>query len=212
MIPEMWDWHMEYSPNHPVLVYTDDDGSQKALTWKHVTPAIHRAGFFIRSELDVAFDERPIVAILTASGELQCDSDIYDTGLTTIIDTISYYVTQCGILRSNCIAFPISPRNSPAAIAHLLNKVGVGLLLLGHENHHQKLASDAFANMQENGWHKPKHARMPLFEDLFKDEKSPRFLPRLNPRPEDIGIIIHSSGVYPRSSLKRPSLKDRSFT
>lgn len=68
LLPEIWDWHFEYSPNHPVFAYTEDDGTEKVLHWREVVPGIHRAGALMRSLLTRSSESRPIVAILSASG------------------------------------------------------------------------------------------------------------------------------------------------
>ena len=48
-----------------------------------------------------------------------------------------------GIMRANYTVFPISIRNSPAAVAHLLNQVGVDHVLVGPERVSQDLANEA---------------------------------------------------------------------
>ncbi|THH29838.1 hypothetical protein EUX98_g4346 [Antrodiella citrinella] len=167
MIPEVWDWHLKYSPNHPVFIYTDDDGKEKVLYWRDIVPE--------------PLDSRPTVSILAAS------------------DTITYYTLLAGIIRADCIAFPISPRNSAAAVAHLLTKTNGHLLLIGPENNHQQLAKDAFQIMKEAGTPIPRFHNAPIFEDLIKDKPDPhlKLLPRVRFRPEDTSFIVHSSAVAP---------------
>ena len=43
ILPHVWDWHYETSPDHPVMVYSDDDGSTTIIRMKEVVHAIHRA-------------------------------------------------------------------------------------------------------------------------------------------------------------------------
>lgn len=73
-----------------------------------------------------------------------------------------------GVMRANCVVFPISPRNSAAAVAHLLSKTTVALLLVGPEAYHQQLAEAAFQIMKEAGTHIPIHHTTPVFQDLIK--------------------------------------------
>ncbi|TCD70281.1 putative NRPS-like protein biosynthetic cluster [Steccherinum ochraceum] len=176
MVPDVWDWHLEYSPNHPVFVYTEGDGKEKVLAWRDVTPGIHRAGALIQSKIEASPGNRPIVAVLAAS------------------DSITYYLVQAGTVRANYIAFPISPRNSPAAVAHLLKKVGVSFLFIGPENNHQQLAAAAFKCLEAEGVSVPDHCNMPVYEDLMGPEHQTKLLPRYDYRPEETSIIIHSSG------------------
>lgn len=68
-LPEIWDWHLEYSPNHPLFVYNEKDGSQTTLYFREAIHAIHRAGWLVRSRLPEAIlDTRPVIAILAMSG------------------------------------------------------------------------------------------------------------------------------------------------
>lgn len=47
--------------------------------------------------------------------------------------------TFVGVLMTGHTIFPVSPRNSPVAIAHLLRKTGVTHLLIGREPAFQTL-------------------------------------------------------------------------
>ncbi|KAH9841045.1 uncharacterized protein C8Q71DRAFT_742955, partial [Rhodofomes roseus] len=49
------------------------------------------------------------------------------------------------IMRANHVAFPISPRNSPLAVARLINKAGVSHVLVGREQAMQDLVNEALA-------------------------------------------------------------------
>lgn len=47
-IPEIYDWHYENSPDHPLFVYADDSGRSTTITWKDVVRATHKLGRAIR--------------------------------------------------------------------------------------------------------------------------------------------------------------------
>ena len=69
-LPEIWDWHLEHSPEHPLFVYLDGDGSEKVLLFRDAIYAMHRTGRILRSHIPESLTKtRPIVAIVAISGE-----------------------------------------------------------------------------------------------------------------------------------------------
>ncbi|TCD65683.1 putative NRPS-like protein biosynthetic cluster [Steccherinum ochraceum] len=178
-MPEIWDWHLEYSPEHPLFVYSDEDGNERIVKIREAVHGMHRAGWIIRSRLPESLvDIRPVIAILAAT------------------DTITYFLTEAGMMRANCIIFPISPRNSPAAVAHLLNQTHAQHVIVGSEPALQSLAEAAFEQLQNQELPIPDSSDIPCFEDLVKlpVEQDFEFLPQFKFGPEEIVAILHSSG------------------
>jgi hypothetical protein len=71
-IAEMWDWHAEHSPEHPVFQYSDDNGNVTTIKWPEAARAMHRGGRFMQSFAaahPVSSSRKPIVSILASSGE-----------------------------------------------------------------------------------------------------------------------------------------------
>lgn len=68
-IPEMYDWHLQNSPNHPLFVYVDDEGEERVISWATAARAVHRAGRIIQSRVKGADVRVPVVAILASSGK-----------------------------------------------------------------------------------------------------------------------------------------------
>ena len=120
------------------------------------------------------------------------------------LDTISYFTLLAGICRAGFIAFPISPRNSPAAIAHLLAKVGVSYMIVGPEDALRTLATASLDLLKATGAVPPTVFPLPSFEEIYPDslDSNFAFLPPLTTRWDDPVIIVHSSGnVYIDESL-----------
>lgn len=72
-ISEMWDWHAEHSPEHPVFMHSDDSGSVSTIYWPEARRALHRAGWFVKDFVaghPSPHSRKPIVSILTSSGTL----------------------------------------------------------------------------------------------------------------------------------------------
>jgi acyl-CoA synthetase (AMP-forming)/AMP-acid ligase II len=107
------------------------------------------------------------------------------------------------IQRAGFVAFPISPRNSSAAVAHLLTKTASEYLLVGREASLQDLASAALDIMRDATTPLPHKAEMPVFEDIYSNSSKAAFepLPPLNADLDDPCVMMHSSGTHLHSGL-----------
>lgn len=101
-----------------------------------------------------------------------------------------------GVQRAGFVSFPISSRNSPSAVAHLLTKTSSEYLVVGPEQSLQDLAAAAFHLMQEAGGSIPHKMQMPVFENLYLSEAGAPFvpLPPLNADLDEPTVMMHSSG------------------
>ena len=113
-------------------------------------------------------------------------------------DTITYVTTEIGIIRAGFTVFPISPRNSPEAIAHLLKKTGARMVLVSGEPVLQKLAAATLEILNKD---EDKQdlviSTMPQFEDLYTDKVfngDCEPYPSVNYNLDAPAIIMHSSG------------------
>lgn len=111
-------------------------------------------------------------------------------------DSITYLTTLMGIIRAGYIVFPISSRNSAAAVAHLLSTKNATHILVGEENSMQSLAKAALELMKSSMTEIPGTSFMPLFHDIYIDEAEVIFqpLPHVRPELDESAIILHSSG------------------
>ncbi|PBK87982.1 acetyl-CoA synthetase-like protein [Armillaria gallica] len=160
--PKIFDYNAQHSPHHPVFQFFDQDHIHK-VTWSEVTKAIHAAGR-IALESVPRTDSTPVVGVLANA------------------DGITFLTVIAGIIRAGYTAFPISTRNSPAAVAYLLKSTGCKNLF-------------ELARMQ-NGINT---IPMPTFEDLYlKNDSEP--LSHVRPDWEQLALIVHSSGStrFPR--------------
>lgn len=116
------------------------------------------------------------------------------------IDTITYYTMIMAVIRSGYAVISISPRNSPAAIAHLIKSGGIRCILVGREQSMWDLTNASlYALKTDYGAQiaEPQLIPMPYFEDLFRDTgDSFETLPSVPEGPDDIVMYIHSSGIY----------------
>ena len=75
-MPEVYDWHLQNSPNHPLYSYIELDGSTRTITWAEAVRAIQRTAQMMRTEMGFLPDGvpqlkavKPVVGILTALGD-----------------------------------------------------------------------------------------------------------------------------------------------
>ena len=103
-----------------------------------------------------------------------------------------------GIYRAGHVAFPISPRNSSAAVADLVRKTKSAHVLVSQDTHITSVIHGAFAELDGVSKH-----NMPQFEDLYPtgashDEgKIDDILdaPAYDVDPDSPALILHSSGT-----------------
>ncbi|KAJ7191141.1 hypothetical protein GGX14DRAFT_295715, partial [Mycena pura] len=119
LFPQVMDYHAEHSPSHPLFVYADAENERHTISWSRAVRAFHRVAHIVRKHVDLA--SRPAVAILAST------------------DTITYWSVIAGILRAGCRAFPISTRNSEAAVAHLLQSAACVHVFVSADATMQKL-------------------------------------------------------------------------
>ncbi|THV08176.1 acetyl-CoA synthetase-like protein [Dendrothele bispora CBS 962.96] len=202
-VMQMLDWHYTYNPSYPLFLYapinTDADPSPEnvAVTWGEAVEAVYTGAKLLKDQFPDSTNtsadsanKAKVIAILSHS------------------DAVPYYTTVLSILRANYVPFPISPRNSPQAVAHLINQVGVSHILLGHDQSMQQLMKRAAEFLKEDfGYTKekiPSTSMIPVFEDLYlsksqndgkervKNIKEEIPLKTLGSR--EIQLYIHSSG------------------
>lgn len=102
---------------------------------------------------------------------------------------------MAGIFRTGYTAFPISPRNSPAAVAHLLRKANVSHVLVGPESSLQGLIASSLALLDGPNDLKPTISIIPSFHEIYKPDSEP-FEPLApgNFKLENPAVVLHSSG------------------
>ncbi|KAI0759162.1 hypothetical protein BC629DRAFT_1584384 [Irpex lacteus] len=184
---EIYEWHAQHSPNHPLFQYRvqADVESVTTILYKDAVKAIYRGGWFLRGALEgtgrkvEGREKRPIIAVIALS------------------EFISYALTWLAAERAGFTLFPISPRNSPAAIAHLLSQVDVELVLVGREEAVKDLAKASFERLRASNVRIPPVADMPAFSVLFStgnDAQEVEPLPPVDYEAGDVSLIMHSSG------------------
>ncbi|KAJ6583069.1 hypothetical protein DFH09DRAFT_978909 [Mycena vulgaris] len=184
-MPQIYDWHFQHTANHRLFVYAQGDGTIRTIYWPEAMHAVYVGAKILRDRFHwvAGMVDTPIVSILASS------------------DTIPYFTLLMSCFRANYVAFPISPRNSPSAVAYLIDKVGVSHLLIGHEPAMLDLAKNALDILRAQYPLRtaPDVSYVPLFEDLFlpasgRHENIRDALPYEYKGPDATVCIMHSSG------------------
>ncbi|KAF5366031.1 hypothetical protein D9758_006730 [Tetrapyrgos nigripes] len=143
------------------------------VVWKDAAAAIRRAASLVRGYASGDGETNPVVAILAN------------------VDSMTYFATIAGIMRAGYQPFPLSTRNSPAAIAHLLQKKDVQHIFVTTDGPAKKTMNTA---VQDFGLTTVNVHDMPTFDQLYKSDKVVD-LPVLEGVTQDnIAVILHSSG------------------
>ncbi|KAL0065581.1 hypothetical protein AAF712_007359 [Marasmius tenuissimus] len=198
-IAEIYDWHVDHNPNHPIFVYATGirGGDIKNISYSQFSDACHRAGFILADLFGVdpygARDDYPVVGILSTAGIplLTHKFVIVQIDLfACFIDTITTYTTIIGLLRLGVVPFPISPRFSAHVVAELVKNAKVSHLLVNNDRHLQSIV-DAAVSLIQNSTPVKIHS-LPENEVLYSDTWTPR-LPKKTYLHSSPGIIVHSS-------------------
>ncbi|KAF8909567.1 hypothetical protein CPB85DRAFT_1435595 [Mucidula mucida] len=99
-IHEFSDFHREYNPGHAIYTWKESNGGMQELSSLEFSRAVHRACHSLKY--------------------LDADSPV---GLLALCDTIVYHAVFVGLMKAGFVPILLSPRNSSAATAKLLQDV-----------------------------------------------------------------------------------------
>jgi acyl-CoA synthetase (AMP-forming)/AMP-acid ligase II len=120
----------------------------------------------------------------------------------SVTDTVTYFCTWMGIARAGYTVFHISPRNSSAALAHLLRHRNVVHVLTSPEPGIKAIVTASLTSIgMKEDQRSTFVSEMPDFEFLFKAEPDAEPLPKGTFDSDGIICYIHSSGVFVDAEL-----------
>ncbi|KII90646.1 hypothetical protein PLICRDRAFT_52360 [Plicaturopsis crispa FD-325 SS-3] len=179
--PEAVDFHLKHNPDFAAYAFCRDDipESYTEITFLEFGRAAHRAAHHLRAPGTGSDGE--VVAILANA------------------DALLYQTVVMGIMRAGLTPFPVNPRNSPEAIAHLLKSTSCHRVV-GTPTSFPSLFADVSAALP------PDYAltvdELPsghsLYPKLGSETAADPFEayppPARRPALTDIGYYLHSSG------------------
>ncbi|KAI0311872.1 acetyl-CoA synthetase-like protein [Amylostereum chailletii] len=182
--PDFCDWLHVNSSAHPFFVFEDAPGTLKKISGGEAVHAIHRAAFYVASRLPsalarAALDGRPTMVATLANS-----------------DTLTYMTLELGIMRSGLTVFPISPRNSPEAVAHLLRSTAIQYLFVGTEPAMQRLVVSTMQALdRSDGAREIAVFDMPKYGELYpEEERDFKEYPKVKYDLDAPALVLHSSG------------------
>lgn len=200
-LPEIYDWHLINSPAHPLLTFTQSDGTLRIICWREFVRAAHEAGYILQRRFGEVKDiiRPPVIGIIASSGEwCILVSTLPRSQRRSPADTLTYFTVMIGISRMGYTVFPISPRNSPSTISHLIKKTNISHILVGTGDSFSELMTAIGKDLSTVGYTAPSVSNIPCFDGLYLSYTDTPFEP-LPPVKFDMcapALILHSSGEF----------------
>ncbi|KAJ7052953.1 hypothetical protein C8F01DRAFT_562559 [Mycena amicta] len=186
LFPDVLEYQAQHSPDHPLFVYPaqsqalgelDRPTALEKLTWSKAIKVFRRVGHLARASVE---GDRTVVAILA------------------LTDQITYLSVVSGLMLAGYIPFPLSPRNSDAAIFHLLQSSGCNHLMVSSDPAMQTLAAAVRARFPDL-----QTLKLPSYREIF--EPSEGILDTCfqvgKASLEETAVYMHSSGstAFPKA-------------
>ncbi|KAJ7770520.1 hypothetical protein B0H16DRAFT_1881524 [Mycena metata] len=169
------------NPDHPVFRYESQSAPEgyEQITWSRAVKMFDTTAQILRRRLTgtVDYTHPPVIGILAATSSILYVSLVY------------------GALRAGCTVFPLSPRNSDMAIAHLIAESGIKYLLVSADAHMQEIARKAKVLLGSRSVHVDM-IPIPTYEEISTTRGTDLDALPLAPLIDDEQIILiaHSSG------------------
>ncbi|KAF7341779.1 NRPS-like enzyme [Mycena sanguinolenta] len=180
---QIFEFQATTNPHQPIFRYDSAsarDGYEN-ITWQQAVKMFDKTAQILRRRIgntalmDCA--DRPVVGILA------------------VTSSILYASLVVGTVRAGYTVFPLSTRNSDAAIAHLIAESGMKHLLISQDSHMQDIACKANALLNARNI-KIGILPIPTYEEISDTQHTDLdALPPLQPIPDErVLVIAHSSG------------------
>lgn len=201
-VPELYLYHAQSSPDHPLFIYVEDNGTLRTICYPEALCAIIRAAILVRSycrrqegrDGKQENAKRAVFGILATAGTLIPANTIYQWPvLMALSDTVSYLIFMIGIMHQGHIPFPLSTRNSAIGVAHLLKQTGVRQLFISPDAPINRLAGEAVKILAKESYD-VEIIQMPQFPELYDDALQPDQVELQTVGSDSTSIILHSSG------------------
>ncbi|CAK5268755.1 unnamed protein product [Mycena citricolor] len=183
-LSQILDLHVEPPRLTTAYALADGKGGITSVSHYEFVRAAHRAAHILRPGREGQQDGQVVAIIANA-------------------DVLIYQTLVAGCIKAGLVPFPISPRNSPAAIVHLLKCTDSHRLLTTRQSLGQ-LADGLTASLsQETPVYELSVEEIPLLGQLYPhlgaegpgDDPSPLYPSPERPVPvDDVALYLHSSG------------------
>ncbi|KAF9479408.1 acetyl-CoA synthetase-like protein [Pholiota conissans] len=182
--PDTLAFHEKHNADQAFYVWKEDDAKEiTELTYGEFVKAARRAPHLLDPRIDIS--SRPVVAIVA------------------LADTLVYQTVVTGMISAGVVPFPISPRNTAAAIAHLMKKTSSHSIVTTYTTLRDLMDSvkEEFKNNDPN--YEINITEIPTLYQLFPQFSDSPIADEIDTfvnsyqvvaKPEDIALYLHSSG------------------
>ncbi|KAH8088917.1 hypothetical protein BXZ70DRAFT_954747 [Cristinia sonorae] len=182
-LPGFVDFRAEHTPSNPWVVFPspNDPTKTSSLSFRQLAEATHRIAHALRPAR--VGSEYETVAIL-----VNCDS-------------VMYIATISGMLRAGQVPYPMSPKNSPEAVCHMLKTTHCHRIVT--QPSISALVSAVRSILEKQDW-VVEVVELPALHDAFPSlstdptgqyrDVSPYPPPQIPRQLKDVAFYIHSSG------------------
>ncbi|OJT12273.1 Linear gramicidin synthase subunit D [Trametes pubescens] len=183
-VPELYAWNAQENANYPLFTYQDGD-KVEFITYADANSAMDRAARYIVSGLD------------SREGSAQATANSPTVAIFANADTITYFTTAVGVLKSGCTLFLVSTRNTAAGVADMLKRTNTTQILISQDATIRGIAADALSQLPGI---QVTVRDMPVFEDLYSDAPTNSAFTNVDVKlpakynPDALAIFLHSSG------------------
>lgn len=169
-LAELLDYQAENRSNKPCLLYPDLSSEPlryASVTYAQVNAAANRLAMKYAQQIDISSNtEKSVVVGLLASS------------------SIDYLLTFYGLIKLGVVVFPLSTRNSQAALEHLIQKTGVSYLVIGPGQIHVELDGLQIISLESVNWDEHDDNIAYSFNNKGKDSL------------EEVRVILHRYTKY----------------
>ncbi|THH03431.1 hypothetical protein EW146_g10445, partial [Bondarzewia mesenterica] len=146
-VPELFDYNAEHNPEHPLFVFADGENTTRTVRYPEAWRMIKRTARIVQGNY------RRLEDRYVAQESLRPSEQGPTIGILASVDTISYFSMIVGTMRLGFVPFPISIRNSPVGVAHLINKTHVIQLYVSPDAAMQRLCKEVVALLEKDSVH-----------------------------------------------------------
>ncbi len=111
----------------------------------------------------------------------------------TCADSTTYLTLIVGMMYLGLTPFPLSTRNSAAAVTHLVRSTGIHELLVSSDAGMQRVAQEAKEELEKDGY-RVDILPMPEYGQLYNEDAVPAGVKTSILSGDNQALIIHSSG------------------
>ncbi|KAF8871770.1 putative aminoadipate reductase [Infundibulicybe gibba] len=191
-IPEAIAFNLDRNAEKPFFVFAQESSElQPVTTITHLefSRAAHRIAHFIRPRR------------LGPDGEV--------VACMALTDSIAYQAVTAGIILAGLVPFPMSPRNSPAAVVNLLRNTGCHRMIVTQATINPLIDGIQSLLLATDPTFSLKIEEVPAIRDIYprlgsetKGDPFTAYPPAtVRPQPQELCIYLHSSGStgFPKS-------------